>query len=80
MQRQLLTAILLTVFTAVPARAQVLYGSLVGNVTDQSGASVAGAQVLVLNTNTNLTRTVDDRQRRCVQHPGAPGRVPTPCT
>jgi hypothetical protein len=53
-----LFAIVITAFAAAPAAAQVLYGSLVGNVTDQSGAAVPNAQVLVLNTNTNLTRTV----------------------
>ena len=33
--------------TATRARAQVLYGSLVGNVTDATGASVPGATVKV---------------------------------
>ncbi len=40
----------------VEARAQVLYGSLVGNVTDQSGSVVPGARVTVLNQATNFTR------------------------
>jgi hypothetical protein len=41
---------------APPAGAQVLYGTLVGNVTDTSGATVPGATVTLINTNTNLAR------------------------
>jgi hypothetical protein len=42
--------------TAAPARAQVLYGSIVGNVTDSSGATVPGATVTITSKETNLTR------------------------
>ncbi|MBI3470687.1 MAG: TonB-dependent receptor [Candidatus Solibacter usitatus] len=38
------------------ANAQVLYGSLVGNVADQSESAVAGAGVSVQNPSTNFTR------------------------
>jgi hypothetical protein len=38
--------------------AQVLYGSLVGNVVDQSDSAVPGAQVTVVNASTNLQRSV----------------------
>jgi len=41
---------------AVPAGAQVLYGTLVGNVIDSSGAAVPGATVTLINPNTNLAR------------------------
>jgi hypothetical protein len=43
--------------------AQVLYGSLTGNVTDQSGAAVAGAKVEALNMSTNVSKdtTTDER-------------------
>jgi hypothetical protein len=45
------------------ARAQVLYGSLTGNVTDPSGAAVPGAHVVALDTGKGATRTAttDDR-------------------
>jgi hypothetical protein len=39
-----------------PAAAQVLYGSIVGNVTDAQGAAIPGATVTVVNKETNLTR------------------------
>src|SRR5262249_3003721 len=62
-----LAAALLTVFivliAATGSRAQVLYGSLVGNVTDQKDAAIPGARVEVTNVSTGETRsaTTDDR-------------------
>jgi len=44
------------VVLAAPAGAQVLYGTLVGNVTDPSGAAVPGATVTLINANTNLAK------------------------
>jgi hypothetical protein len=41
--------------TASSALGQALTGTIVGTVTDQSGAAVAGATVIVVNTGTNLT-------------------------
>ena len=38
-------------------RAQVLYGSITGNVTDQSGAALAGAQVTAVEAQTGVTST-----------------------
>src|SRR5687768_8484116 len=40
----------------VPARAQILYGGLVGNVTDASDAAVPGAQVTIHHIATGATR------------------------
>jgi len=49
-----LAALLLVPSTA--AEAQVLYGSIVGNVTDAQGASIPAATVTVTSKETNLTR------------------------
>lgn len=43
---------------AGPAAAQVLYGSIVGRVTDSSSAVVPGASVRATHKDTNQTRTV----------------------
>ena len=37
-------------------QAQVLYGSIVGNVTDSSGAPIPGATVTIINNETNQSR------------------------
>ena len=44
------------VATAVPAAAQILYGSIVGTVRDSTGAIMPGATVTIVNKETNLTR------------------------
>ena len=46
------------VFLAAAPRleAQVLYGSIIGNVTDPSGAAVLGADVVVTHKETNRSR------------------------
>ena len=48
--------LLLLAFLPTASRAQVLYGSLTGNITDPSGAAVPGAHVEALNVNTGVTR------------------------
>src|SRR5687768_10631039 len=45
-----------TILGSTPATAQVLYGSIVGNVRDSQGAVVPGATVTIVNKDTNLTR------------------------
>ena len=45
-------------FASNQADAQVLYGSLVGNVTEATQAVVPGAEVTIVNDETNLTRRV----------------------
>jgi hypothetical protein len=58
-------ALLAVVFLAAPASAQVLYGSLVGQVEDPTGAVVPTATVSATNKATGLTReTQSDEQGR----------------
>jgi hypothetical protein len=54
----LFTCICLLGFISVPAKAQVLYGSVVGAVTDASGAAVPDATVLITSLQTNDKRSV----------------------
>ena len=57
-------AVLFAASVAVaPVHAQILYGSIVGTVTDAQGAHVPGATVTIVNKDTNLTRdTVSDSE------------------
>src|SRR5437868_2132127 len=48
--------------SAQPARAQVLFGSVVGNVTDATGAAVPGANVKITETTTNDSRIVTSNE------------------
>src|ERR671912_2581525 len=59
-KRLLLATLALFAATSVlpPAGdAQVLYGSIVGNVEDSSGATLPGATVTITSRETNLART-----------------------
>jgi hypothetical protein len=49
-------SLLILPFTVPPAHSQVLYGSLVGNVTDPSGAGVFGAIVRITHVEMNESR------------------------
>jgi Carboxypeptidase regulatory-like domain len=46
----------LVLFIPTTSDAQVLYGTVVGNVRDVSGAAVPGATVMVVNARTNTAR------------------------
>lgn len=54
--RQVIGLVCFTFAVATTAPAQVLYGSLVGNVTDASGAAVPDAQVSAKETRTGFVR------------------------
>src|SRR5882724_773144 len=53
--------LLLTLFHQ-PAKAQVLFGSMVGNVTDASAAAIPGATVKITEMTTNEVRTVQPNE------------------
>lgn len=57
LERVVLVAVALLVTAPLPAFAQNLYGSLVGNVVDASQAAVAGATVTVTSVETGAVRT-----------------------
>ncbi len=50
----LLSGIIL--FSALPAHSQVLYGSLVGDITDPTGSAIPGAQITITNRENGLVR------------------------
>src|SRR4051794_6950140 len=52
----LITGLILMSYEAPVASAQVLYGSIAGNVTDQTDSVVPKAVVRVTNTSTGLVR------------------------
>ena len=62
---QILILFLLTLSVPRATNAQVLYGTLTGNITDSAGAVVAGAKVEALNVNTGISKetTSDDSGR-----------------
>jgi hypothetical protein len=68
--------LLLSVFSH-PALAQNDVGSIVGFVTDQSGAALAGATVVAVNEGTGETRTVSTDS---AGHYALPNLVPAPYT
>jgi hypothetical protein len=49
-------ALLCALLAAPPAAAQVLYGSIVGNVSDATGATVPGATVMIVGNERQFTR------------------------
>jgi hypothetical protein len=74
------SAVLLALATTLPdpAHAQVLYGSIIGNVADSSRAPVPGATVTITHRGTNLSRestTTADGTYRFVNVPPGNYRV-----
>lgn len=67
-------AAILAVILAIssPLNAQILYGALVGNVTEATQASVPGAQVTVTNQETNLVRRVQTNEAGSYSLPNLP--------
>src|SRR5262245_17098496 len=63
---------LAAVFTPGLASAQVLFGSLVGNVTDASGAAVPGATVRITQTDANESRQVQTNDLGVYSFPAVP--------
>jgi hypothetical protein len=56
-------ALVALALAVAPVHAQILYGSIVGTVTDAQGANVPGATVTIVSKETNLTRdTVSDSE------------------
>jgi hypothetical protein len=62
-QPRALAVFLLLGALAAPAAAQVLYGSLTGNVTDSSGAAIPNAKVEVSNTGTGIAKSAATNER-----------------
>ena len=62
--------LLLMAWSASAVSAQVLYGSIVGTLTDETGAVVPGAVVTVKNTSTGLSRetTSDETGHYAIQN------------
>lgn len=52
-----LVLVMVGLLGGMPAQAQTSYGSVVGTVTDSTGAIVPGAKVVLKNTETNATQT-----------------------
>jgi hypothetical protein len=58
-----MTVFLMLGWIIEPAQAQILYGSLTGNVTDYSGSAIPGAKVDAINVATGIARqTVTDER------------------
>src|SRR5260370_5742656 len=60
-------AMLLCILPA--AQAQILYGSMAGNVTDQSSAMLPSAHVEALNVGTGISHTTQTDARGVYQFP-----------
>ena len=59
-----LSVLLIALTMPQTSNAQVLYGTLTGNVTDSSGAVVAGATVTITHKETGQSARWHDRRQR----------------
>jgi len=59
----LLRLAILAALPAICCNAQTLYGSLTGNVSDSSGATIANAHIDALNTGTGISRQAETDSR-----------------
>ena len=58
-----------------PSSAQTTYGTILGNVTDATGASIPAANVVLINTNTQERRTATSSNAGDYQFPNlVPGK------
>src|SRR6187455_775481 len=70
-----LAAVAFAICVPFSAPAQVLYGSVVGNVNDSSGSAVPDANVTIVETTTGFTRQAQTNQLGQFQFPSVPGGV-----
>ncbi len=75
--KSLLVCVILVSALPYTAHAQVLYGSIVGNITDASQAAVAGANVTITNAETNLVRQATSGDTGAYSIPNLPTGVYT---
>src|SRR2546428_13623343 len=71
-------ALVLALVAPEKAQAQVLYGSLVGNVKDPSGAAVPKATITTTNQGTNQTREVTTDEADGLKFRRPPPRTSSP--
>jgi Carboxypeptidase regulatory-like domain len=74
MSRRVLLAVLaVSLWVPTSVSAQVLYGSVVGNVNDSSGAAIPEASVTILQSATGFTRQAQTNHQGQFEIPSVPG-------
>src|SRR5579863_3425387 len=69
--------LLVLAFASRPMHAQILYGSLIGNVNDTSSAAVPGASVRITQVESNESRTVRTNDSGIYSVPSIPAGIYT---